>query len=109
MSYHSMLRIQKIMCRSVFVLLASIVALTGFATPPASAQPVQVADWRQSISGGVGKAVDRASNGDYVVIGVESLSTIDPTYGMTMTLQRYSPSGQPRWAHRFAPRVPWQD
>jgi hypothetical protein len=98
MSYHSMLRIQEIVCRSVFVLMASVVAFTGFVTTPVSAQPVQVADWRQSIPGGVGKALDRAPNGDYVVVGIESLSSIDPTYGMTMTLQRYSPSGQPQWA-----------
>ncbi|MFO0779277.1 MAG: hypothetical protein U0223_16925 [Nitrospira sp.] len=98
MSYRSMPRIQELVRRSVFVLMASIVALTAVMTLPASAQPVQVADWRQSISGGVGKAVDRAPNGDYVVVGIESLSTIDPAYGMTMTLQRYSSNGQPRWA-----------
>ncbi|MBH0203369.1 MAG: hypothetical protein HP496_13980 [Nitrospira sp.] len=79
--------------------MASIVALTGVVTTPASAQPVQVADWRQSIPGAVGSALDRAPNGDYVVVGIESLSKIDPTYGEIMTLQRYSRSGQPVWSH----------
>lgn len=97
MLYHSMLRIQEIVCRLVFVLMASSVAVTGVVTPPASAQPVQVADWRQSIPGGVGVAVDRMSNGDYVVVGIESPSSIDPRYGEAMTLQRYSQNGQPGW------------
>ena len=94
----NVLRIQEIVRRSVFVLMSSVVAVTGLVATPASAQPVQVADWRQSIPGGVGSALDRAPNGDYVVVGIESLSSIDSRYGMTMTLQRYSASGQPRWA-----------
>ena len=98
MSHRSALRIQEIVYRSVFVLMSSVVAVAGLVIAPASAQPVQVADWRQSIPGGVGVAVDRMSNGDYVVVGIESLSTIDPTYGATMTLQRYSRSGQPVWS-----------
>lgn len=97
MSYHFMRRIQEIVYRSVWVLMASSVAFTGFVTAPASAQLVQVADWRQSIPGGVGVAVDRMSIGDYVVVGIESPSSIDPTYGEMMTLQRYGQNGQPVW------------
>lgn len=98
MSHCSVLRIQEIVCRLVFVLMASVVAFTGLVTTPASAQPVQVADWRQNIPGGVGSALDRAPNGDYAVVGIESLSSLNPTYGITLTLQRYSSTGQPIWS-----------
>jgi len=98
MSHRYVLRIQEIVRRSVFVLMSSVVALTGLVATPVSAQTVQVADWRQTIPGGVGVALDRAPNGDYAVVGIESLSSLNPTYGITLTLQRYRSTGQPVWS-----------
>lgn len=98
LSRRSVVKVRRLVRKAVFLFVVAVVALIGLVTIPVSAQPVQVADWRQSIPGGVGSALDRAPNGDYVVVGIESLSTIDPRYGMTMTLQRYSWFSQPQWA-----------
>jgi hypothetical protein len=79
-------------------MLGCIAAALALMTTAVAAQTTQVADWRQSIAGGKGNAVSRAPNGDYVVVGIEAPSSIDASYGATMTLQRYSSGGQPVWA-----------
>jgi len=68
-----------------------------FTSALASAQPAQLADWQQSIPGAVGTALAQAPNGDFVVVGIESVSTYDAAYGARMTLQRYTGDGSPVW------------
>lgn len=77
--------------------IPAIVAL-AFISNTASAEPAQSADWRQNIAGGLGVSLAQAQNGDYVVVGIESPSSYDPTYGANLTLQRYHNDGQPAWS-----------
>jgi hypothetical protein len=69
----------------------------AFISTTAFAEPAQLADWRQSIAGGVGVSLAQAPNGDYVAVGIESPNLYDSAYGTTLTLQRYHNSGQPVW------------
>lgn len=80
------------------VILCCIAAAAGIIVTNVAAQTSQLADWRQSIVGGVGTAMSRAPNGDYLVVGIEAPSSIDATYGASMTLQRYTSGGQPIWS-----------
>lgn len=65
---------------------------------PVRAEPTQTADWRQSTVGAVGVSLARSANGDYVVAGIESPSSYDPSFGAKLTLQRYRSDGQPVWS-----------
>ena len=76
--------------------ISVIVALT-FISNSASAEPVQSADWQQTITGGVGISLAQAPNGDYVTVGIETPNGLDPHYGATLTLQRYHNNGLPAW------------
>lgn len=76
--------------------ISSIVALTFIATG-AFAEPIQSADWRQTITGGVGGSLAQTPNGDYVTVGIETPNSLDPSYGTTLTLQRYHNNDQPAW------------
>ncbi len=76
---------------------SAIVALT-FISDTAFANSIQSADWRQTITGGMGVSLAQAPNGDYVTVGIETPNGLDPTYGATLTLQRYHNNGQPAWS-----------
>ncbi len=75
---------------------SAVVTLT-FISNTASAEPAQSADWRQTITGGVGVSLAKAPNGDYVTVGIETPNGLDPHYGATLTLQRYHNNGLPAW------------
>lgn len=74
-----------------------IVVALAFISTTAFAEPTQLADWRQTIAGGVGGSLAQAPNGDYVALGLESPNIYDPAYGANLILQRYSSDGQPVW------------
>lgn len=74
----------------------AIVALM-FISNTASAEPIQSADWRQTISGSVGVSLAQTPNGDFVTVGIESPNSYDQAYGSRLILQRFNNIGQSVW------------
>ncbi len=74
-----------------------IMFAVAFMSTLAFAQPVQVADWRQTVSTAVGASLASAPNGDYVALGHELPNTYDAAYGANLILERYRDDGQPVW------------
>lgn len=93
-------RLSRTVVRPVMLALACVL------TPvTVLAQPVQSADWQWASPGGVGVALAGTSTGDYLAVGIESRSTIDPAYGAIMTVRRNTRDGHEDWSVRVPTAV----